>query len=208
MTTNNINRYNDPEGQIYAIVGKGDVNFHSLDGKSSFIASQQASRFGHLNIDLIKDVTIMVGKFISNEGGIMDQFTITKSTSSSPAEEIWNNGTDYGGDGLIDSQDPNCHSQGTGYHYEPFLTRNSHNHVVSIPSTQNLQLSKFIVAEWFKTTSHFGHEAIIVNKGRHGTDSSGQNMNYGIWMTSSQKIQGGLETSDSTDRWVTSPKFI
>ena len=30
-------------------------------------------------------------------------------------------------------------------------------------------------------------------------------MNYGIWMTSSEKIQGGLETSGGTDRMVTSP---
>ncbi|HEX5975825.1 MAG TPA: LamG-like jellyroll fold domain-containing protein, partial [Nitrososphaeraceae archaeon] len=96
-------------------------------------------------------------------------------------------------------------SSSGGYHYEPFLTVNSHNDVVSIPSTQNLQLSKFSVAAWFKTTTNFGDEAYIVNKGGHGTDSSGQNMNYGIWMTSSEKIQGGLETSGGTDRMVTSP---
>jgi hypothetical protein len=206
ITNNNINNYNDPEGQIYAIVGTGGVNFHSLDGKSSFIASQQSSRFGHLNIDLINDGTTMVGKFISNEGGIMDQFTITKSTSSPPpTEEICNNGIDDDRDGLIDSQDPNCQSSSTGYHYEPFLTVNSHNDVVSIPSTQNLQLSKFSVAAWFKTTSNFGDEAYIVNKGGHGTDTSGSNMNYGIWMSTSEKIQGGFETSTGSDRMVTSP---
>ena len=204
ITNNNINSYNDPEGQIYAIVGTGGVNFHSLDGKSSFIASQQASRFGHLNVDLINDGTTMVGKFISNEGGIMDQFTITKSTSTPPTEEICTNGIDDDGDGLIDSQDPDCQTPGTGYHYEPFLTVNSHNDVVSILSTQNLQLSKFSVAAWFKTTTNYGDEAYIVNKGGHGTDSSGSNMNYGIWMSTSEKVQGGFETSTGSDRMVTS----
>lgn len=85
------------------------------------------------------------------------------------------------------------------------LTVNSHNDVVSMPSIQNLQLSKFSVAAWFKTTSNFGDEAYIVNKGGHGTDSSGSNMNYGIWMSTTEKVQGGFETSTGSDRMVTSP---
>lgn len=109
----------------------------------------------------------MHGYFATNStGGFEDQFTITKQSTTPPPTEICNNGTDDDGDGLIDSQDPDCPpSPGTGYHYEPFLTVNSHNDVVSIPSTQNLQLSKFSVAAWFKTTSNFGDEAYIVNKG-------------------------------------------
>ena len=69
ITNNNINNYNDPEGQIYAIVGTGGVNFHSLSSQKSFIASQQSSRFGHLNIDIQNNGTNLIGKFISNEGG-------------------------------------------------------------------------------------------------------------------------------------------
>ncbi len=179
ITNNNINNYNDPEGQIYAIVGTGGVNFHSLSGQSSFIASQQSTRFGHLNIDIVNNGNTLIGKFISNAGGTMDQFTINKSDSPTP---------------------PPPPPPSSGYHYEPFLTINSHNDVVSIPSTQSLKLSKFSVAAWFKTISNFGSEASIVNKGGFGTDSSGNNMNYGIWMTSSENVQGGFETSSgSTD---------
>ena len=163
----------------------------------------------------------------------LDQFTITKSGSSPPTSqeicnngkdddddnlidaedvdscpavsEICNNGLDDDRDGKIDAADENCQTTPTGYHYAPFLTVNSHSNVVTISSTQNLQLLKFSVAAWFKTTSSFGDEAYIVNKGGKGTDSSGNNMNYGIWMTSSEKVQGGFETSSGTDRMVTSP---
>ena len=183
ITNNNINNYNDPEGQIYAIVGTGGVNFHSLNGQSSFIASQQSTRFGHLNIDIVNNGNTLIGKFISNAGGTMDQFTINKSDSPTPPPP----------------------PPSSGYHYEPFLTINSHNDVVSIPSTQSLKLSKFSVAAWFKTISNFGYEASIVNKGGFGTDSSGNNMNYGIWMTSSENVQGGFETSSGSNRYATSP---
>jgi hypothetical protein len=119
--------------------------------------------------------------------------------------EICNNGLDDDRDGLKDAADPDCQSPGTGYHYEPFLTVNSHNDVVSIPSTQNLKLTKFSVASWFKTTSNFVEEADIANKGGHGSDSSGNNMNYGLWMTLTEQLEGGFESSSGSNRYVTSP---
>ena len=183
ITNNNINNYNDPEGQIYAIVGTGGVNFHSLSSQKSFIASQQSSRFGHLNIDIQNNGTNLIGKFISNEGGILDQFTISKSGA----------------------QQPPLPPSSSGYHYEPFLDVNDLNDVVSIPSTQELKLTKFSVAAWFKTSTNFVDDGLIVDKGGLGTDTSVNNMNYGIWMTPSEKLRGGFETSSGSDRYATSP---
>jgi hypothetical protein len=204
ITNNNINSYNDPEGQIYAIVGTGGVNFHSLDGKSSFIASQQSSRFGHLNIDLVNDGTTLIGKFISNEGGVMDQFTITKSTlPPPPTEEICNNGRDDDGDELVDAADPDCQTT-TGYHYAPFFTATGSNKL-DVPDASNLRLSSFTVATWFKTTADFPDAGgIMVNKGGIGSESAGVNQNYGIWFTPSETLQGGFETTGGTNRYVTS----
>ena len=180
----NKNTYSDPAGQIYSLVGTGGVNFHSLKTPlKSYLVYGQSKEFGFLNIDIQNNGQTLVGKFLSNDrspSSPLDQFTITKSGSSPPPST-------------------------TGYHYEPFLPVNSHTNVVTITSTQNLQLSKFSVAAWFKTTSNFGDEAYIVNKGGHGTDSSGSNMNYGIWMSTSEKVQGGFETSSGSDRMVTSP---
>ena len=184
ITDTNRNNYIDPAGEIHAIVGTGGVNFHSLSSQKSFIAFQQSNRFGYLNIDIQNNGTNLIGKFISNEGGaILDQFSISKSGTTQP---------------------PPPSSSG-GYHYEPFLEVNDLNDVVTIPDEQKLKLTKFSVAAWFKTTSNFGDNGLIVNKGGHGTDTAGNNMNYGLWITSAEKLRGGFETSSGADRFVTSP---
>jgi hypothetical protein len=91
-----------------------------------------------------------------------------------------------------------------GYSYSPSFvaTGSSYN---DTPDSAALQLNQFTVAAWFKTSSNFGSDAFIVNKGGMGSDSSGQNMNYGIWMTSAEKIKAGFETSSGADQFVTSP---
>ena len=179
ITDTNRNNYIDPAGQIHAIVGTGGVNFHSLNSQKSFIAFQQSNRFGHLNIDIQNNGTNLIGKFISNEGGILDQFTISKSG--------------------IQPTPPS-----SGYHYEPFLDVNDPNDVVTIPNAQELKLKKFSIAAWFKTSTNFADDGLIVDKGGLGTDTSGNNMNYGLWMTSSEKLRGGFETSSGSDRYATS----
>jgi len=91
------------------------------------------------------------------------------------------------------------------YHYAPGLILTGSNYH-DVTSTTSLQLSQFSVAAWFKTSSNFASDAIIVNKGGVGSESSGQNMNYGIWMTKSEKIQAGFESTTAADRFVTSVK--
>jgi len=78
VTDKNSDKYNDPKGEIYAIVGTGGEGFHALKSKSSFIASQHDSRFGHLALDTSKSGTtkILKGQFIGNDGKIMDEFEI------------------------------------------------------------------------------------------------------------------------------------
>jgi hypothetical protein len=145
------------------------------------------------------EITSLMNTGIFPSSGLMYSNSFGTSTS-----EICNDNIDNDGDGLVDTADPDCQTT-AGYHYAPSLTVNSLNDVVSIPSTQNLKLSTFSVSTWFKTTSNFGDTSFMVNKGGQGTDSSGNNMNYGIWMTSSEKVQGGFETSSGSDRYVTSP---
>ena len=70
-----------------------------------------------------------------------------------------------------------------GYHFDPSLSLTGSNYD-EVPSTSSLQLSQFSVAAWFKTSVDFTSDAFIVNKGGAGSDSSGQNLNYGIWMNS------------------------
>ncbi|HXV89420.1 MAG TPA: Ig-like domain-containing protein [Nitrososphaeraceae archaeon] len=91
------------------------------------------------------------------------------------------------------------------YHYAPGLNLTGSNYH-DVTSTNSLQLSQFSVAAWFKTSTNFASDAIIVNKGGLGSESPGQNMNYGIWMTKTEKIVAGFESTTAADRFVTSPK--
>ncbi|HEY7110076.1 MAG TPA: metallophosphoesterase [Nitrososphaeraceae archaeon] len=77
ITSCNKNTYDNPNGQIYSIVGTGGVNLHGLSDKAQFIASQQDSKFGILNIQITD--TKLHATFVSNDGPSMDQFTITKT---------------------------------------------------------------------------------------------------------------------------------
>src|SRR5437867_3962664 len=77
VTSCNKSSYNSSEGQVYAIVGTGGVNLHGLAGKSSFMADQQDSKFGILNIQSSDDVLDV--KFIDSHGSFFDQFNITKA---------------------------------------------------------------------------------------------------------------------------------
>ena len=90
------------------------------------------------------------------------------------------------------------------YNYAPSLTASGSNYFDKTSAT-SLKSSQFSVAAWFKTSSNFGSDAVIVNKGGFGSETAGQNMNYGIWMNSAEKIKAGFETSSGTDFFVTSP---
>ena len=207
----NKNTYNDPAGQIYSLVGTGGVNFHSLKTPlKSYLVYGQSKEFGFLNIDIQNNGQTLVGKFLSNDrspSSPLDQFTITKSGSSPPTSpEICGDGKDNNGNGQVDE---NCTPPSSRYHYAPYLTINDASDILDTQDRPDLRLSKFSVAAWFRTTSlpdDSDDYGFIVNKGGSGTDSSGKNQNYGIWITSSGKLSGGYETSSGSNKYVTSDK--
>ena len=90
-----------------------------------------------------------------------------------------------------------------GYNYSPGLVLSGTNYE-DTPDFASLRLTQFSVATWFKTSADFATDSMMLNKGGLGTDSAGQNMNYGIWMTSAEKIRAGFETSSGVDQYVTS----
>ena len=89
-----------------------------------------------------------------------------------------------------------------GYHYTPSFSSSSANYF-DIPDNALLRLQRFSVAAWFKTSTDYSTNGVIVNKGGFGSELPGQNMNYGIWLTNQEKIQGGFESADGTDYYVT-----
>ena len=175
VTSSNTNSYTNPTGQIYLTVGTGGVNFHALSGKASFVAKQQDDLFGQLDIKITNNGAKLEGRFYANSGSVLDSFSITKSGSG-----------------------------GGSYHYDPSFSATGSNYFDKTSETK-LKLSQFSVAAWFKTSSDFASDVMIVNKGGFGSETAGQNMNYGIWMNSAQRIKAGFETSSGTDYFVTSP---
>ena len=97
-----------------------------------------------------------------------------------------------------------ANAQSASYNYSPSFSATGSTYF-DVASSPSLQLSQFSVAAWFKTSANFGGTAYIVNKGGTGSESAGENMNYGIWMTSAEQIQGGFETSSGVNQFVTSP---
>lgn len=84
----------------------------------------------------------------------------------------------------------------------------SENNYIDIVHNSSLQLTDFTISAWFKTNLNIpvGKIIFIVGKGELGSDYPGTNLNYGIYMTSSERIEGGFETLDGTDYFVRSPK--
>src|SRR4029079_2243560 len=114
-TSTSTSSYTDPEGEIFATVGTGGINFNGLSGKSSFVVKQQAQKFGQLDILIANDGSKLTGKYYRNgESSPYDTFTITKPTSismfkSSTANKV--NTTHQTGPQIIIDQFP---SSGTG----------------------------------------------------------------------------------------------
>jgi concanavalin A-like lectin/glucanase superfamily protein/calcineurin-like phosphoesterase family protein len=77
---------------------------------------------------------------------------------------------------------------------------------VDLADDPSLDLSTFTVAAWFNTSvADYTTEAGIANKGGFGSETAGENMNYGIWMDAAEKIACGFETGAGVDNFITSP---
>ena len=107
-TSTNLNTYNNPEGQIYAIVGTGGINFHGLSGKAYFTAKQQDELFGALDLRFTNDGTKVEGAFYPNDGSkpIQDQFTITKSATDATPPTVTSTAPSGGATGIALSSTP------------------------------------------------------------------------------------------------------
>src|SRR5574341_90025 len=70
-------------------------------------------------------------------------------------------------------------STGT-YHYEPYGIFNGTSDYVEQADAASLDLLQFSVAAWFRTSNNYSsNDAMIINKGGFGSDTAGENMNYG-----------------------------
>ena len=78
--------YKNPNGVIFAIVGTGGVNLHGLSGSAPFMAYQQDSKFGILDMHVSDNQ--LDAKFVSNNGATLDHFSISKTVMKKIIERI------------------------------------------------------------------------------------------------------------------------
>lgn len=90
---------------------------------------------------------------------------------------------------------------------QPYLTLSGNNYI-DIAHNGSLQLTAFTISAWFKTNMNIplGKNIFIVGKGELGSELPGTNLNYGMYLTPSERIEAGFETSDGTDYFVRSPR--
>ena len=178
ITSTNKNSYNDPSGEIYAIVGTGGASQYTFSGKSSFVVNQFSGTYGYLDVSMTNNGLTLKATFYANDGTIKDTFTINKSQQST--------------------------SSGS-YSFEPYATLTGSNYMDVSQSSASFQLKTFSVAAWFKTTTDYSKEGFIANKGGIGSESAGENLNYGLWITPSENIAGGFETNAGRNYFAASP---
>ncbi|HJS64223.1 MAG TPA: LamG domain-containing protein [Nitrososphaeraceae archaeon] len=74
-----------------------------------------------------------------------------------------------------------------------------------VKNSETINLNSFTVSTWFNTNLNAtGKETFLINKGGTGSDKSGSNLNYGIFLTNREKVRGGFETPLGDDYLVTS----
>ena len=60
------------------IVGTGGIDHDPFSNQEPFVVYQQDSSYGFLNIDIVGQGNILVGKYYTNNGDISDEFKINK----------------------------------------------------------------------------------------------------------------------------------
>jgi hypothetical protein len=87
VTSTSKGEYKNPDGIIFAIVGTGGGELkHDLDGQSPFMAYQQDSKFGILDMSFSDNK--MDAKFVADDGATMDHFSIAKTAKKAVIERI------------------------------------------------------------------------------------------------------------------------
>jgi len=90
------------------------------------------------------------------------------------------------------------------YQYAPWKKFNGSSTKVIIADDSTLDLLKFSICCWFRTTAS-GADMLLVNKGGDGVDTAGNNMNYCIRMKTGGEVETGFEETDGTNHYIQSP---
>ena len=87
VTSTSKGEYKNPDGVIFAIVGTGGGELkHDLKGLSPFVAYQQDTKFGILDMHFSDNN--LEAKFVATDGSTMDHFSLSKTAKKKVIERI------------------------------------------------------------------------------------------------------------------------
>ena len=78
INDNGKSEYISPKGMFQIVVGTGGIDFDRFSNREPFIVFQQDSSYGYLNVDVGDHGKMLIGRYYSNNGTILDQFKIIK----------------------------------------------------------------------------------------------------------------------------------
>jgi predicted phosphodiesterase len=224
ITDLNMNNYSNPNGSIFVTVGTGGHSLYDLEKRPYFAVAQYEKDYGILNIDVTHSNKTLIGRFYTNNGSIIDHFSITKcpeefstklNASKTKATNDYTNVKEYtrfcpNNNATIVVNNNNMTDLRPAGDY---LTLSGSN-FTDILNDSSLQLTNFTISLWFRTSNNMSipdnssnntvNRFIAVKTGL-GRDTPGDNLNYGIWMTPHGKLSAGFEDTNGTDYYVQSP---
>ena len=66
------------KGMFQIIVGTGGIDFDDFSNQEPFIVYQEDSHYGFLNVDVIDQGNVLLGRYNTNTGDVLDEFKIVK----------------------------------------------------------------------------------------------------------------------------------
>jgi predicted phosphodiesterase len=75
---NDKTEYKSPEGMFQIIVGTGGIDFDNFSNQEPYVVYQQDSSYGFLNMDVTDQGNVLLGRYYTNTGEVLDEFKIVK----------------------------------------------------------------------------------------------------------------------------------
>ena len=70
--------YKSPKGMFQIITGTGGIDLDPLSNQEPYVVYQQDASYGFLNVKITDQGNVLIGKYYSNDGNILDEFKIIK----------------------------------------------------------------------------------------------------------------------------------
>lgn len=201
ITDRNVSHYNSPDGQVFAIIGTGGAHLFHFVGEAPNSTAVRYEGFGLAEIKVTENPRMLNFTFFGDGERVEDTFIVTKLPQQKVAE--------FQASHRLPELQNEVHikDSSTDFKYAPFGSFLGNNSIY-IEDNGSLNLTQFTLSAWFRTGEGIPSNAsrqYLVTKGGTGSDSPGENMNYGInFRNKDATIRGGFEDVNGSHNTVAS----